>query len=81
MGDDDPDTYAALETWLKSLSEVISKSAILNESGYDGDDDTEGSAYDTAKKRAASQSVSVDEVLKADPDLARQYSEEMRSGS
>jgi hypothetical protein len=79
--DDDPDTYAALTTWLKSLSEVIGKSNILKEVGHSGDDDAEGSAYETAKKRAASKDVSVDEVLKADRELAKQHSDEMRLGS
>jgi len=79
--DDDPDTYAALETWLTGLSEVVSKSALFRELGNTGDSDNEGSAYDTAQKRATSQGVSVDEVLKNDRALAKQVSDEARSGS
>lgn len=79
--DENPDTYAKLQTWLKSLSEVVGKSEIFNEIGHSGDENSGDSAYETAQKRAASKGVSVDEVLKEDRDLSAQYSDETRSNS
>ena len=79
--DEDPDKYAALATWLESISAIVKGSDLFDEIGHGGDEDDEDSGYAVAKKRADTQGVDVNTILKNDRELAERVSVEARSGS
>lgn len=86
--DVDPDLYIQMDTFLKSISEVVKNSEIFKESGHQGDEDVAGDAYSVARKRAQklmaeaegklSEADAIDTVFKQDRELAARHAAETR---